>query len=76
MRSVSTRLRHGAVLLAVVALLAVPVLHADDLDPSQPPEARIRPPGGVTSQAKIRPPIGFDELLLLVLQWAMIAPIG
>jgi hypothetical protein len=72
MRSVFRKPFRGAALLALVAILAAPVLCADDLDPNQPPEAKIRPPIG--TQAKIQPPIGLLDALLMVWQMALIQP--
>jgi hypothetical protein len=45
-------------LLAVLALASLPSAFADDTSPVSPPEARIKPPGGVQSQARILPPSG------------------
>ena len=57
MRSVfSTR---GVAWLALLVFAAVPVTLADDPpNPTDPPDARILPPIGVASQARISPPIG------------------
>jgi hypothetical protein len=47
--------------LTLLALLAVglPSAFADGPpNPADPPEARIQPPGGLTSQARIQPPSG------------------
>ena len=71
MRSVFRKRLRGAALLALVMMmLAVPALYADDLDPNQPPEAIIRPPGGVASQTIIRPSIGLLDVLFIVWQMA------
>ena len=71
MRSVSVRA--GVVLAVVVLFAVVPCSYADG--PYQPPEARIMPPGGYTTQsespsfarvmwswlmARILPPIGLE----------------
>lgn len=73
MRSVSKGMLQGVALLTLVAALAfAPTVKADEVDPNQPLEARIRPPIGVTSntpsstperpdqpvEARILPPIG------------------
>jgi hypothetical protein len=74
MRGVSMRVQKGAALFALLLALAAPTLSADEPGPFDPPEARIRPPIGVTSadepslweefllwvelMARIRPPIG------------------
>lgn len=58
MRSLSTGLRRGLALLALV-LLVVPAAYADDPpSPYEPPGARINPPTGAPSQARIHPPVG------------------
>jgi hypothetical protein len=56
MRSLSTRAR-GIALLTLLVVLAVPMAYADDQNPYEPPEARIRPPIGSEET-------GFFELLL------------
>ena len=71
MRSVS--LRRGAAVLAVIALIAAaPASFADEGVPSDP-QARIGPPGGVTSPSEAP-----TSLLDLLLQWlaARIGPPG
>lgn len=84
MRSV---FRSGATLAAILIFVVAPVLSADDFDPNQAPEARGQPPIGVSAHATIQPPIGirariqppggWTELLLLVWQLAKIGtPIG
>jgi hypothetical protein len=75
MRSVSTRVRWAGVLVTLIILIAVPGAYADDADPFEPPERRIRPPIGATAQeeavsfarmmwtwfmARIGPPIGLQ----------------
>lgn len=59
MRVFSNKVPCGAVLLTLLVVLVPQTVYADDAPaPGDPPEARIRPPGGVTSQARISPPIG------------------
>lgn len=49
----------AAALTALLAMVAVPATYADDPpSPYQPPEARIAPPGGVSSQGRIGTPGG------------------
>lgn len=50
------RLKRGAALLIFVTAVATPSAYAED--PIEPPQARINPPGGFTSQARISPPTG------------------
>lgn len=52
MRSRSKRVLAGFVLLAFVAIVGSPVALADDPSPFDPPDARIKPPTGVTSSAE------------------------
>lgn len=54
MRGVSTKWVR-VVLAALV--LSVPVW-ADEAPPTDPPQARIQPPVGVTSQWRVQPPVG------------------
>jgi hypothetical protein len=58
MRPLSTGIRGGTAVLTFVVVLAARIAFADDPSPFQPPEARISPPGGVSSQARISPPGG------------------
>lgn len=47
--------------LAVFLVFGVGVARADDdppAPPTDPPEARVQPPGGVTTQARANPPVG------------------
>ena len=45
------RVFRGGAVLALIAILVGPAAYADDPPgPFDPPEARIRPPGGVTAQ--------------------------
>ena len=77
MRRVSVR--RGAALLALIAVLVVsPAVFADDTFPPPSPEAKIGPPGGAPLQAtaKIQPPIGFWDLVLLLWIEAKIGPPG
>lgn len=75
MRSVFVRALHGlGVLIFVVAVTAVPVF-ADDPPPgTEPPQARIQIPVGVTSQAE-EPPSVWD-LFLVWLQARIQIPVG
>lgn len=59
MRGASNNFRGGTALALVLVILsfAAPI-HATDSDPYEPPQARIGPPGGVSSQARIGPPGG------------------
>lgn len=65
----------GVALLALLGVLAASPVFGDDYDPNQPPEARINPPGGVTStatvspDARINPPIGTSIDLLIEWLW-------
>lgn len=46
-------------LLALLSIVGVPAAYAEDpSNPFDPPEARIRPPGGIASEARIKPPSG------------------
>ena len=73
MRTVSTGARRGVALFPLLAVLAAPAAYPDESFPYEPPQARIHPPIGVTSQepslfellldwaclyARIHPPIG------------------
>lgn len=57
MRGVS---RRAAPLLAVFLVFTATGAWADEppTPPTDPPEARLRPPDGVTSQARANPPVG------------------
>lgn len=58
MRSVSLGVRRAVVLLAVLVIV-MPAAYADDPpSPFDPPESRIKIPGGLTSQSRIKPPGG------------------
>ena len=65
MRSVSTGVRRGGALLLVLAVLDVPAAFADDDNPYEPPEARVKPPIGSTADPE--PPGFFGSIL----QWWM-----
>lgn len=56
MRGVFKTITAGAALAALLVAFAVPVAYAEDGNPYETPEARIRIPTGVTSQAISRPP--------------------
>lgn len=61
MRRVSLKVLRGGALLTFLAILIAPAVYADDPNPFDPPEARIKPPGGVAAQQqgqRILPPIG------------------
>ena len=76
----------GASLLVLLVAIGVPSVFADETTgPFDPPEARIKPPGGVTSQSRILPPSGvtapeptFFELLIewLRVQAQILPPVG
>ena len=75
MRSVSVRARSAALLLLLV-LATVPVL-ADDPPPgTEPPQARIQIPVGVTSQAEPSEEPSFLDLFLIWLQARITIPVG
>jgi hypothetical protein len=61
MQSVFRSVSRGAALVAIVLFIAAPMLYADDFNPNQPPEARMQPPGGLTIQGRMQPPIGWTE---------------
>jgi hypothetical protein len=57
MRTFSTAVCRGTTLLTLLLILAAPAAYADDPVPTDP-QARIRPPIGLTSQeARISPPV-------------------
>jgi hypothetical protein len=56
MRGVFKRITAGAALAALLVAFAAPIAYAEDGNPNETPEARIRIPTGVTSQAISRPP--------------------
>lgn len=63
MRGVSTRVWVGAALVAVLVVLAVPAAWADDPPAAtDPPQARVQPPGG-------SPEIREQSLVDLFLIW-------
>ena len=52
----------GGALVALIAILIAPAVYADDPpSPLDPPEARIRIPGGVASEARLGPPTGITS---------------
>lgn len=61
MRTVFSRTQRGGALLILLVVLAAPTVYADDPSPFDPPQARIHPPGGLTSQARISPPTGLTS---------------
>lgn len=69
MRGVS-RSRVTPLFAVVLVLMAAGAWAEEPALPTDPPQARLGPPGGVTTQARIQPPGGalFDMLLLLWLQ--------
>lgn len=77
MRSVSPRVRRGGALLLLLVALAVPSAYATDGFP-EPPEARGKPPVGVTSTSEADEPGFFAWLLgwLMELQARGQPPIG
>jgi hypothetical protein len=62
MRGVSKWASRVAPLLAVFVVFASVAAWAEEPSspPTDPPEARIQPPGGVTAQARIQPPGGIE----------------
>ena len=59
MRSIRIGVLRIAALLALLAIVGFPIAYADDPpNPFDPPDARIRPPGGIASDARIKPPGG------------------
>jgi hypothetical protein len=74
MRSVSVRARCAALLLFLLVATAVPAF-ADDPPPgTQPPQARIQPPVGVT--AKSAGPSSVWDLFFVWLQARIHVPVG
>ena len=74
MRSVSVRACGAVLLLFLVLVTAVPAV-ADELPPGmEPPQGRIAPPVGVTSQAEEPPNVW--ELFLVWLQGRILPPVG
>jgi len=58
MRSLSG-IRYGIALLVLLLVPTVQAVYAEEApNPGDPPEARIKPPGGIASQARISPPGG------------------
>lgn len=60
MRGVSRWASHVAPLLAAFLVLVAASAWADDAPtlPTDPPQARLGPPGGVAAQARVAPPVG------------------
>jgi hypothetical protein len=56
MRGVFKTITAGAALAALLVAFAAPIAYAEDGNPYETPEARVRIPTGVTSQAISRPP--------------------
>lgn len=75
MRDVSTRIWRGVALAAALVVLAAPAAWADEPPaPTDPPQARVQPPVGLTAASRIQPPVGnpaTDEqnLVDLFLTW-------
>ena len=71
-----------APLLAVFLVLTAGSTWAGETQtpPTNPPEARIQPPGGLTSQARLNPPGGrpmtLAEMILIWLQSRLSVPHG
>jgi hypothetical protein len=82
MRGVSRWASRVAPLLAVFLVFAAAGAWADEppTPPTAPPQARVQPPGGVTSQARMQPPGGapmtLTEMLLIWLQSRLSVPNG
>jgi len=50
MRIHARRVRRSIALLTVLVALGTPAVFGDDTNPNEPPEARIKPPIGVSQQ--------------------------
>jgi hypothetical protein len=51
----------GGALVTALAVLIGPAAWADGL--TDPPQARVQPPGGFTANARVQPPVGSDVRL-------------
>jgi hypothetical protein len=68
------RVFRTGVVVAILAILVVPAVSAEDLPPStEPPQVRIGPPIGVTAQDD---PPGLIELFWLWLEMRILPPTG
>ena len=67
------RVSRGIALLALLVVVSAPGLYADDPpSPLDPPEARIKPPSGLESDARIHPPVGATSgasFFKIMLEW-------
>jgi hypothetical protein len=69
MRGVSRRVSRAASLVAVLVVLTASGAWAGETQtpPTDPPQARLGPPVGISAQARLNPPVGaslFDTFLL------------
>ena len=79
----SGELRRRLALLTLVVLLVTPAVLADDINPNQPPEARILPPIGAQSlsepteppEARIKPPVGTQSVTFWIALYARFLPL-
>ena len=84
MRGVSSRASRVAPLLAVLLVFAVASAWAGETQtpPTDPPQARMNPPVGVTAQSRVSPPGGapapmpLSRMLLIWLQSRFSVPGG
>lgn len=58
MRGVSKWASCVAPLLSVFVVVTAASAWADEPPPTEPPQARVAPPVGVTAQARVAPPVG------------------
>lgn len=70
MRGVSKSASRVAPLLAVFLVFTAAGAWAGETQtpPTDPPEARMKPPDGVTTQARMQPPVGVS-LLDIIVTW-------
>lgn len=76
MRSVSVGGRGAALLLFLVLLSAVPVLADDPPPETEPPQARIHVPVGVTAEQEQEDELALWDLFLIWLQHRIHVPVG
>jgi hypothetical protein len=78
MRGVSKWASRVAPLLAVFLVLGAAGAWADDAPtlPTDPPQARLGPPGGVAAQARVSPPVGLAPADDGTAQARMQPPVG
>lgn len=59
MRTISKAVLRGIALLALLMVIGSPATFAEETTGlPDPPQARIKPPGGVASESRIKPPSG------------------